>query len=80
MTPSESFREHVLDALHGVIYATASEVADAVSAKIQRRPHIESVRKTLKKLRFEGLVERAGERGYRLARTKPVVGSLRRHS
>lgn len=86
MTPSPAFKNLVLDCLEDVICATTGELSDMLWEKLDRRPHVESIRKTLVVLAGEGLVNIRhrgnGQRGYRnaysIARTKPIKGSLRK--
>ena len=83
MTLSEGFKNHILDCMEDVIYTTTTDLALAMIPKIQRRPHLESIRKALLILVEEGLVEKIAyardhKNHYRLARTRPIVRSLRK--
>lgn len=85
-TISQAFKNHVLNCMEDVIFTTANDLSEAMTAVLHGRPHLETVRRALSILREEGLVESHsrpnGARGwklvYTLARTKPIIGSLRK--
>lgn len=87
MTCSARFKNLILDCLEDVIFATPGDICLEMMPKIFRRPNLDTVQRALHELEDDGLIEccshppgqrKGWNRRYRMTRTRPIQGSLRK--